>query len=201
MRARRTASRCRLTGHETSPHYGDGVFQEMLRFLLEGPPKIGKSTAVERLVQLLHQTDIPVGGFITRELREHGRRVGFAVRDIDGPEALLAHQDFRTDVQVGRFYVDVAAFEGVGLPALDSAVEHGGIVVIDEIARMELASPAFVAAVHTVFDSTVPVVATVHVAEHPVTDKLKARTDVERLEVTEANRDDLPAWLYEQLTS
>lgn len=172
-----------------------------LKVLLEGPPKVGKTTAVERLVDLLHQADIRVGGFITRELREHGRRVGFAVQDLDGPEALLAHQDFRTDVQVGRFFVDVAAFESVGLPALHRAAEHGGIVVIDEIARMELASPAFVAGVQTVLDESVSVVATVHVNEHPVTDTLKARTDIDLVEVTERNRDDLPARLYEQFTS
>lgn len=172
-----------------------------LRVLLEGPPKIGKSTVVERLVQLLHQSDIPVGGFITRELREDGRRVGFAVKDLEGPEALLAHQDFRTRVQVGRFYVDVPAFEGVGLPALERAVEQGRIVVIDEIARMELASAAFLDALASVLDSAASVVATVHVNEHPVTDKLKKRSDIELIEVTESNRDELPSRIYERFTS
>jgi nucleoside-triphosphatase THEP1 len=39
------------------------------RFLLEGPPKVGKTTVVKRLVKLLVGTGVPVGGFVTRFLR------------------------------------------------------------------------------------------------------------------------------------
>ncbi len=39
------------------------------RLLLEGRPGIGKSTLARRLLALLQQADVPVGGFITAELR------------------------------------------------------------------------------------------------------------------------------------
>ncbi len=171
-----------------------------LRFLLEGPPKVGKTVAMRRLVELLRKHGASVSGFVTDEIRERDRRVGFVVRDVAGPEAVLAHQDFRTGVQVGRFGVDVPAFERVALAALRRAQEAGGAVMIDELGRMELASAPFVEAVNTLLAGPLPVVATVHVYEHPVTDALKRRADVHRVAVTEANRDELPAQLFLQLT-
>lgn len=171
-----------------------------LRFLLEGPPKVGKTVAMRRLVELLREHGAAVSGFVTDEIRERDRRVGFVVRDVAGPEAVLAHQDFQTGVQVSRFGVDVPAFERVALPALRRAQETGGAVIIDELGRMELASAPFVEAVDALLAGSLPVVATVHVYEHPVTDALKRRADVQRVVVTEANRDELPAQLFRQLT-
>jgi nucleoside-triphosphatase len=61
---------------------------------------------------------VPVGGFTTRELREHGKRVRFMVEAIDGPSALIARVGWTSGPRVGRYRVDVAAFEAVALPAL-----------------------------------------------------------------------------------
>jgi hypothetical protein len=36
--------------------------------LLEGTPKVGKTTVVERLIKLLVGVGVPVGGFVTREV-------------------------------------------------------------------------------------------------------------------------------------
>jgi nucleoside-triphosphatase len=174
---------------------------EPVRFLLDGPPKVGKSVVMRRLVELLREYGAAVSGFVTDEIRERDRRVGFVVRDVAGPEAVLAHQDFQTGVQVGRFGVDVPAFEWVALPALRRAQETGGTVIIDEIGRMELASAPFVEAVDAMLAGSLPVVATVHVYEHPVTDALKRRVDVRRVAVTEANRDELPAQMFRRLTN
>jgi nucleoside-triphosphatase len=172
------------------------------KLLLQGLPKVGKTTVVERLVERLQGEDMPAAGFLTRELHEQGRRVGFAVRSLRGPEAVIAHQDWVTGVQVGRFRVDVAAFERVALPALTAALEGDAVVVIiDEIARMELASAAFVDLLGQVMDRPAPVVATVHVHPHPVTDALLRRPDVQVIEVNSANRDELPERLLARLVN
>jgi nucleoside-triphosphatase len=171
------------------------------KLLITGPPKIGKSTAINRLVHLLRERGIVVGGFVTHERLDHGRRVGFVVQDLAGPEAVIAHQDYNTGIRVSRFGVDVPAFERVGIPALRRAVDQGGIVVIDEIARMELASEAFVQVVERVINAPRPVVASVHVRAHPFTDALKQRAEVELLTLTLDNRDAVPDILLSRLTS
>jgi nucleoside-triphosphatase len=132
-----------------------------------------------------------VEGFTTRELREEGERVGFVVEAIGGGSAVMAHVTFTEGPRVGRYRVDVAAFERIALPAVEQAVGVGEVAIIDELGRMELHSSAFIEAVQGLFDQPVPVVATVHVRAHPVTDALKQRPDIELLTVTRATQERL----------
>jgi nucleoside-triphosphatase len=95
--------------------------------------------------------------------------------------------------------VNIAAFDRVAIPALHEAVRRRDFLVIDEIGRMELASTAFVEALQAILESPIPLLATVHQAAHPVTDKLKQRSDVEVWTVRQNNRDALPDRLSTQL--
>jgi len=47
-------------------------------------PAIGKTTVARRLTALLARPGVPLAGFVTEELRERSRRVGFAVETFDG---------------------------------------------------------------------------------------------------------------------
>lgn len=133
-----------------------------------------------------------VGGFLSCEVREGGVRVGFTVEEIGGPWALMAHVDWVKGPRVGRYGVDVSAFERVALPAVERAVAMGGVVVIDEIGSMQLLSGAFVAELDRLFAAEVSLVATVHERGHPVSDAVKTRPGVEVVMVTLENRDGLP---------
>jgi nucleoside-triphosphatase len=94
--------------------------------------------------------------------------------------------------------VDLAALERVALPALREP-GAGGVVVVDELGRMELASAAFRAAVMELLRRDVAVVATVQRARHRFTDGLRRRPDIRVIRVTEATRDALPQQLMEYL--
>jgi nucleoside-triphosphatase len=169
------------------------------RLLLEGRPGIGKTTVARRLLDLLREAGVPVGGFITRELRTGGQREGFIVQAASGVEEVLAHVGLPGPPRVGRYGVDLAAFERVALPAIRTA-GTGGVVVVDELGKMELASAPFRDAVVKLLGRDVAVVATVHLAHHRLTDALKRRPDVQVIRVTEATRDALPQRLMERLT-
>jgi nucleoside-triphosphatase len=147
------------------------------------------------LADLLRERGVALRGFVTEELRKGRQRVGFAVETFDGERATLAHVTFSGPPRVGRYGVDLEAFERVALPAL-AGVKAQEFVVIDELGKMELASEAFRGAVSELFDRRVPLVATVHVARHPFTDALKR--DAEVMRVTRANRDELPARIAER---
>ena len=140
---------------------------------------------------MLRETDIPVSGFLTREMREGQRRTGFRIETVAGEKGILAEVGHRGGPRVGRYGVDLEAFERIVLPTLDD-IPAGGVVVIDELGKMELASVRFRDAVGALFDADIPIVATVHAHRHPFTDALKRREDVEVHRVTRANRDALP---------
>lgn len=158
--------------------------------LLTGRPGVGKTRIVQAFAAEFRDT---AGGFTTAEIRERGIRKGFAVTTLDGTSGVLAHEDFPGSVRVGRYGVDVAAFERIALPALRQALDHRKIVVIDEIGKMELASPRFCDLVREALDSDSIVLATVMEKPHPFADDIKRRRDVAIIEVTRENRDWLPA--------
>ena len=166
------------------------------RLLIEGRPGAGKTTAAQRLVDILRERGVPVRGFTTEEIRDGGRRVGFAVTAAGGHRAVLAHVNLDGPPRVGKYGVDLAAFERVALPALADP-GTGGVVVIDELGKMELASAAFRDAVQRLLGTDCSLVATVHIHRHPFTDALKRRIEVVRLDAS--NRDRLPMALADRL--
>jgi nucleoside-triphosphatase len=175
--------------HPSRSHCRSGLMPT--RLLVEARPGAGKTTAFRRLAELLPASPT---GFITEEMRERRRRVGFAIEAFSGERGTLAHIDFSGPPRVGKYGVDLAEFERVALPALR---EHADVVLIDELGKMELASESFRAAVEELLDSGVALAATVQASKHPFTDRLKRRLEVVRL--TRANRDELPAQLAARL--
>jgi nucleoside-triphosphatase len=99
-------------------------------------------------------------GFITEEIRESGRRVGFRGVTLDGRSFPLAHVTTRGAPRVGPYGVDLSGLETVGLDALTPR-ESGTIVVVDEIGKMECLSPAFKERVAAMMDDDTPLLATV----------------------------------------
>jgi nucleoside-triphosphatase len=172
----------------------------MMRVLLEGRPGAGKSTVARRVADTLRDEGIPVNGFVTEEIRQSGRRLGFSVERLDGERAVLAHVELPGPPRVGRYGVDLTALERVAIPAMNEASE-GEVAIVDELGKMELASSLFREAFSELLEGPVPVVATVQSAPHPFTDALKRRRDIETLQVTTANRNELPDLLAALLGS
>jgi nucleoside-triphosphatase len=173
------------------------VVRRAARILIEARPGAGKTTVAVRLGDRLRAAGLPVAGFVTEEIREGRTRVGFRVESFARDRGVLAHISLSGPPRVGKYGVDLEAFERVALPALEPPA--GGATVIDELGTMELASARFRDAVSRLFATDVPIVATVHTFRHPFTDELKRRADVVLIRLSKANRDGLPDELAERL--
>jgi nucleoside-triphosphatase len=168
--------------------------------LLTGRPGVGKTTLILRVLEEL--SDVPATGFYTAEIRSGGHRLGFRVITLDGQEATLAHVDISSQRRVSRYGVDVDAFERIALPGLIPG-PHIHLIVIDEIGKMECFSRAFREAVLRALDADTPVLATIALRGDRFIERLKAREDVELVEIRPANRQrlvkELAARLKERL--
>jgi nucleoside-triphosphatase len=165
--------------------------------LLTGAPGIGKTTIVRRIARGLHPARIR--GFTTEEIRVGRQRVGFRLEAFDGRVIVLAHVDIASPHRVGRYGVDLAAFDRV----VDAALrleDAPAVYLIDEIGKMECQSERFVSAVTAVLDSAVPVVATIAARGDGFILRVKGRADAELWHVTRANRDALPVRVLDWLT-
>ncbi len=160
------------------------------KILIAGRPGSGKTTVIR---QVLARAAGVAGGFLTEEIRHDGRRVGFRVEDVhDGTAGVLSHVDRPGRPRVGKYGVDVDAFDRVGVAALRKALARPGLIVIDEIGKMELCSKAFREVVTEVMDSERCVLATIPVYRLSFVDALRRRPEVSTLKLTAANRDELP---------
>ncbi|MCJ7496419.1 MAG: nucleoside-triphosphatase [Deltaproteobacteria bacterium] len=165
--------------------------------LLTGPPRCGKSTLIAKLVKQFRQ---PVTGFFTREIREKGQRVGFAILTMDGKEGVLAHKDSRSEIRVSQYGVNIEDLDQIAVPSMIPN-KPDQFVVIDEIGKMECFSLLFRETLIKVFDSPNPVIASIALKGGPFIQKIKERKDVLLVTVSEKNRDSLPAHLWEQIHS
>jgi nucleoside-triphosphatase len=156
-----------------------------------GRPGVGKTTIIQSIVAHLGRR---AGGFYTEEVREHGRRTAFRLVALDGPTGILASVSSSSRHRVGRYGVHLDDLEEVGVTALRRAIEepHIWVVVIDEIGKMELFSPAFRQAVEAALSSPKQVLATVMAGRHPWVDDIKARAGVDLMEITLEHRQTIP---------
>jgi nucleoside-triphosphatase len=140
-------------------------------------------------VRLLTDLPVPRGGFLTAEIREGKERLGFTLETLDGRKGVLAHRRLPGPPRVGAYGVDLGVLDGLGAAALEAAVAAGSLTIIDEIGKMECASPRFVAALEAALRAGVPLLATVMLRPHPVADRVKAHPAARCLTVTRTNRE------------
>ena len=154
--------------------------------LITGYPGVGKTTLINKITKKL---SCRVGGFYTHEMRETGRRTGFYITDFDGNQMVMASERSKSPFRVNKYGVNIEAFEKIGIPAMERALQSSELIVIDEIGRMEMFSQTFCDKLQQVFDSDKPLLATIKKIDCELTKELKAREDVQIFEVTQFNRD------------
>ena len=132
-------------------------------FLVTGPPGVGKSTLVSRVILKLKSAGVIVGGCTTAERRSEGTRVGFEVKDLtSGRMGELASVTSRFGPRVGRYRVNLTDLANVGAAGVEAASASSEVIVIDEVGPMELVSPEFRRAVSMCIESGKPLLAVVH---------------------------------------
>ena len=156
--------------------------------LITGLPGSGKTTLFRRLVDDLQHLN-PFG-FYTAEIRQGRSRKGFRLCSLDGRSGILAHVDLRTGYRVGKYGVDVNGFEAF-LKKLPFSTLQAGLVMIDEIGKMECLSERFTKILRAVFDSDSRLVATIALKGGGFIAQLKSRPDVKLFELTHQNQDKL----------
>jgi len=168
----------------------------MPAILLTGRPGCGKTTLLRETIRAL---GVAADGFYTEEVRAAGRRLGFDLITLDGRRACLASVHSRSPLRVSRYGVETEALDDLGVSAIRSAIAGASFIVVDEIDKMELYSEGFREAVLAALNSGKPVLGSIMLGPHPFADALKARSDVQAVTLTEANRAELAHALLKRL--
>lgn len=170
--------------------------------LLSGPPRVGKTTLIRKIIKELPE-GIGAAGFYTEEIKEGGKRLGFKVITLDGKEGVFAHCSLQSRYHVGKYGVDISKFEEIAVSLLEEAIsgERVTVLFVDEVGKMELFSEKFRNLLLRAFDSSKIVIATVGVQRDAFTEALRKRPDIKAFEVTKENRNSLPETIAKILYS
>jgi nucleoside-triphosphatase THEP1 len=153
--------------------------------LVTGPPRSGKSTLIEKVVNKIKR---PATGFFTRELRNKGKRVGFRIETLDGKTGILAHQNIKSRYTVGRYGVNLRDLDQVAVPSMLPSADDE-IVVIDEIGKMECFSRLFKETLLRVLSLDNQVIGSIALKGDRFIQTIKTRDDVALVSISENTRD------------
>lgn len=161
---------------------------------ITGAPSSGKTTVIKKVIQMIR---LQANGFYTEEERINGKRVGFLMKTLDGKQGYLAHEDIQSDLHIRRFGVSLLNIETIAVPAINPIGEQ--LIILDEIGKMECFSPIFIDAAIRALDSPNIVVGTITLGGTDFIQQIKNRPDLEILEVTPENRDELPQLILQRV--
>ncbi len=165
--------------------------------LITGLPGVGKTTLIKRLYEPLK--DLRPVGFYTGEIREGGERKGFELISLEGKRGLLSHKHIESPYKVGRYRVDIRSFEEF-LDGISFFDHSAGLIVIDEIGKMECLSNRFKKLLREVLASGKWVIATIALKGSGLIAEVKQRDDVKLFEITKKNRDLLFSDILREIT-
>jgi len=161
------------------------------RVAITGQPGVGKTTVCRAVADRLGRS---TGGMVCSDITEgdggggsRSRRVGFELLDLQtGVKGVLAH--IRGDgPRVGKYHVNLHDLDRIGVSAILSAID-ADLIVIDEIAPMELTSQRFIRAVEEALASDMDMLVVLHQRSgHPLAERIRAEFDL--ITVTKDNRD------------
>lgn len=164
---------------------------KMKNYLVTGPPGIGKTTVLLDIKKELELREFKTGGCLTAEIREKERRIGFSIVNLgSGKEGILAHIESPSNKRVGRYGVNISTLETIGVTALqENLTIPVDVVIIDEIASMELFSTQFQKVVRDLLNSSKIVLGSIHYrSQHKFLQEVRRRKDVEIIEISRENR-------------
>lgn len=156
---------------------------------ITGNPRVGKTTLIKEICLPYREK---IGGFYTEEFRQGDERWGFLLKTFSGEEIIFAQKrmsgDYRKgQAKLGKYGIDLAGLEKVGVKAMDEGLEKKDVIVIDEIGQMEIFSDKFREVLVKCLNSEKKVLATIRLHSQPFTDEIKKFANTEILTLDKEN--------------
>lgn len=163
-----------------------------MHIFLSGPIQVGKSTVIRKSLSLLGQPVL--GGFRSLSLPTE---IPYAQAEVYiGPAAggPIQDRDHLLGVRWGEgmFTAFPGAFESGGVDILQHPPREARLLLMDELGMLESRAPHFRESVLAALDGHLPILGVVKPLPIPFLDAIRSHPNVQVLDVTRENREQLP---------
>jgi nucleoside-triphosphatase len=165
--------------------------------LLSGEPRVGKTTALKKIIQMVGECNCI--GFYTEEVRDEFDRVGFDCVSIDGKRQRIADVNFHSVVRMGRYGIDIKAFEDFALRSISNSTSK--IIIIDEIGPIQFLSSKFKQQINNILTGQNLIIGTIFNNKHPDIDKIKKIPEIKVYTMTSENRNTILESVFHEIRS
>lgn len=164
---------------------------------LTGEKQSGKTTVLEKS---LAQLEMEMFGYQTKPYEIAGQRKGHYMHCLSPLEAF--ENDFPISIRVAekKSIPVTETFETLGVRILEQAKSSSGLLVVDELGRLERDAVEFQQMLFACMDVLPLVVGVLQKTNAEFIAAIKQRADVQIIEVNEGNRESLPEVLRAQIS-
>ncbi len=173
-----------------------------LKIGISGSQGVEKTETLEKIIDMLDDEGITVGGMVSDPIMENNRRVGYQVMNWQNKEkAVFAHLNLDTMLEIEGYGVNLDSLEEVGVKAIQDAAETRDVILVDEIGKMQVESEAFNQTVKRAMELNKPMILTFQKkSRNTLLQDIRRRDDVRMLELTDVNKDLLPYKIVDLIT-
>lgn len=131
-----------------------------MKIFITGEPRVGKTTLIKEISNILIIKGYKTSGFITTDLISNGYRTGFNIIDLmTKEERIFASKNIKTGYKFGSYYLNIENLEEIFNRVIKSDFD---ILIIDEIGKMEFYSKKFKDKIFEIMKSNINILATLH---------------------------------------
>ncbi|MCX8095271.1 MAG: NTPase [Caldisericia bacterium] len=131
-----------------------------MKIFITGESGVGKTTLIEEISNELIKNGIKISGFITKEDRREGKRIGFKIVEIlSKKEYLFASKLIESKIKFGTYFLHIENLEKI---LSDSLKKSFDFLIIDEIGKMEFYSNYFKETIFELMKSNKNIIAVLH---------------------------------------
>ncbi|MFY3741296.1 MAG: nucleoside-triphosphatase [Candidatus Nitrosomirales archaeon] len=170
----------------------------MAILVVTGEPRVGKTTAVMRVAQILKEKGLKVGGIVSKEVTSNNVRTGFEFIDLSTNKKATLASTSGKGPRIGKYFVDLEGCR-FAVNVLSNAIKDSDVIICDELGPMEFKSKEFVDCAKSMLDLDKPVIVVVHRRlQHPVIDQFRTKARF-LINVDLQNRTKIPDLLLDRL--
>lgn len=173
--------------------------------IITGPPKIGKSTILEKVIANLIKKNKCLLGCVVKEIKEQNNRIGFDLCFLPSNKTMLmaSSKQNLSNQKIGKFSVSINTIENYLIQQINAMSEDQihDVLVFDEIGRMQNLSHKFLPAIDMLMKSKKPLIATIVNDDEIWARKYKNNSQNFVITANESNRDFIPILIDEIISS